>query len=285
MADSSPSTEPMPQATATATPASSVGSPPVAESWTGAQRRRVLIGVLSVIVALGCSSVVIAAVTPVLSTPDEVSHVDYGYQVWHGDLPVFEDGVVFRPPGCKLPPVHLESQHPPLYYLIIAPVVGPLIDAGHWRIADLAARAVNVAIAIACVIALAWAGSMVARRRRWAWAIAVPAMAAPITPLGRVGGTVFSDNLTTLLTILALGLAIQIIRRGPTRWSMALAALVCAAGSLTRGNFVATIIVLTIALPIGVLLNPRATPRGRIWKSLGAAALPFAAALVAGGWF
>ncbi len=252
---------------------------------TSTQRRRALIGVASVIMAIACSAAVFAAVNPILSTHDETSHVDYGYQVWHGQLPVFEDGLVFRPPSGAIPPVHLESQHPPLYYLIIAPVVGPLIDAGHWRMAVLGARAVNVMIAVGCVGALAWAGSMVARRRRWAWAIAVPAVVAPISPFMRVGGSVYSDNLTTLLTVIALGLALQIIRRGPSRWALALAASACAAGALSRGNFAVTLIVLTVALPIGVLLNPAASGRRRVWRAVGAAVLPSGAALLASGWF
>lgn len=284
MTDRSPPSEPPPGATVAADLEGSATSPPV-ESWTGVQRRRVMTGVIAVIIAIGCSAAVFAAVSPILSTPDETAHVDYGYQVWHGELPVFENGVVFRPASGAIPPVHLESQHPPLYYLIIAPVVGPLIDAGHWKVAVLGARAVNVLIAIGCVVALGWAGSMLARRRRWAWAIAVPAVVAPISPFLRVGGSVYSDNLTTLLTILALGLAVQIIRRGPGRWALALTALACAAGALARGNFALTLIVLTVALPIGVLLNPAATGRGRIWKALGAAVLPFAAALLASGWF
>jgi len=63
-----------------------------------------------------------------LRNNDETGHFDYAYQVWHGRLPVFEDGVSVKPPFASIPPVQWTAQHPPLFYVIEAPFIGPFVD-------------------------------------------------------------------------------------------------------------------------------------------------------------
>ena len=253
------------------------------------RRARLVVGLAAVALGLACASAASAAVSRVLQTPDETAHVDYAYQVWHGRLPVFEDGVSFQPGrGVRVPPVQWEAQHPPLYYLLVAPAVGPLVDAGRWKAAVLAARGVNVLLTVGCALALAWAAAQVARRRRWAWALAVPAVVAPITPFVQTGGTAYSDPLSTMLVALSLGLAVLVLRQGPTRARLAWVAALSALGALARGSFVVTLVVVSAAVGAAVLLHDRGH-RGR-WAALlcraaAAAAIPFAAALLAAGWF
>lgn len=121
------------------------------------QRRRAgRWGVLAAVLGLALAAAAFAAVSPLNGSADEPAHVDYAYQLWHGDFPVFEDGLVLVPEGQPSPPVQFVGQHPPLYYLLLAPVVGPLVDAGHPQAAVLSARGVSLLIAIACLLALAW---------------------------------------------------------------------------------------------------------------------------------
>jgi len=85
------------------------------------RKRRVLIGLVAVGAAIACDSMVFAAVSPMLDTPDEAAHVDDGYQVWHGELPNFFDGLHFEPgPGIKGFPVYLEAQHPRMLIALAA---------------------------------------------------------------------------------------------------------------------------------------------------------------------
>lgn len=250
------------------------------------RRRRVVVGVAAVVLGLVCGSATYAALSPALLTPDETAHIDYGYQVWHGQLPVFEDGITFTPgAGVRVPGLQYEAHHPPLYYLLIAPAVGPLIDSDHWKSAVMAARAINVLIAAGCVLALAWAGSLLTTRRRWAWAIAVPAVVAPLTPFMHVGGAAHNDNLPALLSILSLGTGILVLRHGPTRRRLLLIAMLCGLGGLARANFVITLIVLTATIAVGSWLHADGQPARRLARSLLAAGIPFAAALATSGWF
>jgi hypothetical protein len=242
-------------------------------------------GIVGLVLGIACAAAAFAALSKVLNTADETGHMDYAFQVWHGHLPVFERGVVFKPPTASIPPAQWEAQHPPLFYLLLAPVVGPLIDGGHWLQAVLAGRAVCVLIAVACVLALSWAGSLVSTRRRAAWAIAVPAVVAPFSPFMRVGGSVYNDNLAAFFSILALGIAMLAVRRGVNRRLVVAAALVAAAGMLSRATFVLTLLVLAGALVLGVWIHENGALGARLVRSAVVAAIPFAAAVGASGWF
>ena len=250
----------------------------VSDPWRAA-------GVASVALCIACGSAAFAAVSRVLSTGDETAHVDYAYQVWLGHLPVFEHGLVFRPPVLTVPPVQVEAQHPPLFYALLAPFVGPLINGGHWVAAVQVGRAVCVVIAVACVLALAWAGSLVSTRRPAVWAISVPAVVAPFSPFMRVGGSVYSDNLATLFSVLALGVGIIAVRRGVSVRLVILAAVFAAGGMLSHATFVITLLVLVGALVLGVWMHGGGSWPSRIGRSALIGAVPLASAAIASGWF
>lgn len=243
-----------------------------------------LAGIVSVAVGLACASTAFALLNKVLSTADETAHVDYAYQVWHGHLPVFEHGLVFHPPA-NVPPVQWEAQHPPLFYALLAPIVGPLIGAGHWLTATLAGRGVCVLIAVACLVALAWAGSLVSTKHPARYAIAVPATVAPFSPFMRVGGSVYNDNLGALFTILALGIGIVAIRRGVSWRLLLAAAVVGAAGMLSRASFAVTLALMAVALAAGVLLHDPGERRARLVRAAALGATPIAVAAAASAWF
>ncbi|HJQ43012.1 MAG TPA: hypothetical protein VJ831_08005, partial [Jatrophihabitantaceae bacterium] len=246
--------------------------------------RGIDIGVAGVALAMFCAAAAFALVSAPLGTPDEVAHIDYAIQVWHGHLPVFEQGVSWHPPVNR-PPVQWEAQHPPLYYLILAPFVGPL--ASHWLVTTIVARLISAVIAAGAVLAIAWAASLVAQRRRKAWAIAASAVVAPVAIFVRVGGSAYNDNLTVLLTALGLGIGFLCIRRGATRQRVGAAAVVCALGMLARAEFGATLVLVSAALGAAVLLADDAPGRrlSLLPRAALVAAIPVVAAFVASGWF
>lgn len=226
-----------------------------------------------------------AAVSRALYAPDETAHVDYAYQVWSGQLPVFEHGLVFRPAAGTVPPVQWEAQHPPLFYALLAPIVGPLINSGHWMAAVLAGRAYCVLIAVACVLALAWVGSLVSTKRPAAWAIAVPAVVAPFSPFMRVGGSVYNDNVATFFAILAMGIGILALRRGVSWKLLGGAAAVTAGGMLSRAMFAGTVVVLLGALLLGEWMHGERRWAARARRLAVIVLIPLATAAVTSGWF
>jgi hypothetical protein len=217
------------------------------------------------------------------ATGDEPPHVDYAFQLWHGDLPVFEEGLQLRPDGAWLAPVQWTAQHPPLYYLLIAPLVGPLADAGHPVAAVYAARGVNVLLAGVLVVAAWWSSRRLTRPGS-----TLPVLVAFLTGLmpavAHVGGTAYNDLPAALCVTVLFGLAGTTIRRGLDARLVALISLVAAAAALTRLS--AAAIAVTVA---GTALLAGATRarqgRGRWGPVIALAVAGPVTVLAASGWF
>ncbi|WP_419705595.1 hypothetical protein [Promicromonospora sp. NFX87] len=237
------------------------------------------------------ASLVQALLSPPLHTGDETAHLDYAYQVWTGHLPVFEDGLVLAPEAGSVPPVQWAAQHPPLYYLVLAPVVGPLVEGGHVIGAVYAARGLNVLGAGLLVLVAAWA----ARR-----AFPASPLLAPVTALvvgttawvARVGGSGYNDIFAALLTTWLLGLAAGVVRSGLT-WPRAAGLVVVSALCLgTRLHTMVMVGVLVAAVLAGVLLRTAgppgvrgATVRGDAVRAIVVALGVPAAVAATSGWF
>jgi hypothetical protein len=217
---------------------------------------------------------------------DETAHIDYAYQIWRGHLPVFEQGILFRPTRPALiPPVQLESQHPPLFYALVAPVAGTLIDARHWVTATMAVRLVNCLISALSVVAIGWAAGAAAGRDRERWMILTAAAATTIGAIVFVGGSAYSDPLLTLMSALAVGVAMKAVHHGVGRGILALAALIAAAGSLARAEFVIALLVLAVGLAVAGWLHSAGSHIRRLERALASGVLPILAAILASGWF
>lgn len=219
-----------------------------------------------------------------LPNSDEVAHLDYALQVWHWQLPVFENGLMLQVE--KSPPVQWTAQHPPLFYLLAAPFVGPLLDAGHPETANLVGRGVNTLIGVVALIALAWAISrIVPGRRARSWTYLGTAVAAVVSPFIRVGAAFYNDELAVVFIALASGLAASVVWAGLSAPRLAAAALVTVGLLLTRANTVITAALLVVAVMVAAWHGAAGT-RGRRWLAAGlAAAVLVVAGAVGAGWF
>lgn len=224
---------------------SPVDDVPPAPSSRSRRAARVVVALAAAVAAL--LGVAFAATSQLYSSGDEAAHVDYAYQVWSGELPVFEDGLVIEPGFGFQPPVQWVAQHPPLYYLLQAPAVGPSIDSGRHVAAGYTARGVNAALAALVVVASAWAAAQVAPRRPTVWA-GVALVTALNAWVVRVAGSVYNDLLCVLWSTLLLGLTARALRRGPTWRTDALLAVVGAAALATRASLAVVIGVCGLAL-------------------------------------
>lgn len=193
------------------------------------------------------------AVAPFVSG-DEQAHLDYAYQVWHGRLPVFEDGLVLRPELAWIPEVQWTAQHPPLYYLLLAPLVGPLADAGHPVAALYAGRVLGAVLAAVLVVVARWAATGLTGPRS-----PLPTVAAFVVAccavVAQVGGTVFNDLLAALLVTVLLGLVARLVRTGMSWPLVAATAAVAGACALTRTSAMLTAAVCLVAAGVAGLLH------------------------------
>lgn len=239
----------------------------------------VVLGAVAFVLA---ASVARAFTYPPLYGGDEPAHFDYVVLVWHGHLPVFEHGLTYRTSFGGSAPVQWVAQHPPLYYLVLAPVVGPLYDGGHPLLAAMAGRMVSALMAGGVVLATAWAAWRcfpAARRLPGAAAVA----AAFCGMLIQQGGTIYNDILFVLLSTLACGVAGAALRAGVTWRLLVGAALVGAAGMATRLSFVIWLLAIVVSLVLA-----REIRLGRVrgwWGRLVVAATPVVTAALASGWY
>ncbi len=247
----------------------------------------VLLAALTVILA----ATVQALVVPPLHTGDETAHLDYAYQVWSGHLPVFEAGIVLKPDVGSVPPVQWVAQHPPLYYLLLAPVVGPMVDSGHLIGAVYAARLLNVLAVGLLVYVVAWA----ARRAFPDGAVASGASPALVTALvvgatawvARVGGSAYNDVLAAVLTTWLFGLSASAVRSGLTWRRTGLLVVVSALCIGTRLHAMVMVAIMVGAVLVAVLVRVRSEVPHRVtvlraWVL--AVSVPLAVAATT-GWF
>ncbi|MBB5786143.1 hypothetical protein HD601_000718 [Jiangella mangrovi] len=237
---------------------------------------------LAVLTALLLSAVAALVQAPYV-TGDEAPHIDYAYQVWQGDLPVFEDGLEHRPDGAWLAPVQWTAQHPPLYYLLIAPLVGPLAEAGHPEAAVYAARAVNVLLSGLLVLVAHGAARRICRPGS-----AVPAVVAFVVALmaakSLVGGSGYNDLLAAVFVTAMFGVAGTAVRRGLDARLVLALSLLAGGAALTRLS--AGVVAVVVAGVAGLAGIVRARQgRGR-WAPVAGLVLGGPAiVLAAAGWF
>jgi hypothetical protein len=239
-------------------------------------------------VGAAAASAVLLSLTVLLTDPpyvtgDEPAHVDYAYQVWHGELPVFEEGLEFRPDGAVLPPVQWTAQHPPLYYLLVSWLVGPLVDAGHPAAAVYAARAVNTLLAGAFVLATWWSARRICRPGS-----TLPQLVALVAGLAaavaHAGGNAYNDLVATLCVTTMFGVGATAIRRGLDTRLVVLLSLLAAACALSRLS--AALIAVVIAGFVVLAGSVRAAQgRGGWGPVVGLAVGGPTTALAAAGWF
>ncbi|MGO3884903.1 MAG: hypothetical protein ACTJHU_01275 [Mycetocola sp.] len=218
--------------------------------------------------------------SPAYSSGDEAAHVDYALQLWHGQLPIFENGLVLTNTMGVHPPVQWTAQHPPLFYLLLAPVVGPLVDGGHIVAAAIGARIVVALLAVALLFAVRWTTARVFPAQP-----AVAWTAALITGLSvwfvRLGGSVYNDTLAALVICLAFGMLVALFREPHLRrWYVGFTLFITLA-ALTRFSALPLCALLLTAF----LIQRITIERPGIWRAVGAPVLSGVIMLVGSGWF
>ncbi|WIE53565.1 glycosyltransferase family 39 protein [Curtobacterium sp. MCBD17_003] len=239
-------------------------------------------GLVAAVVFVVLASVARALSNGPLSTADETAHLDYAYEVWHGHLPVFERGIQFHPAFGAVPPVQWVSQHPPLFYALLAPVVGPLIDGNHLYIAVIAGRFEDALIAGTTVLATWWAARQVRPGDRVVAVVAALATAST-GMLILVGGAIYNDLVNVTFCALAIGLAARALRTGLTTRLVVAAALVGVGGMLSRLVFAVFLLGLVVALFVAP--TRAVTARGAWGRRVLAAVVVGVVAALGAGWF
>lgn len=236
-----------------------------------------------------CTVTMLSIALPPPGSVDAYWHLDYVYQLWHGHLPQPYGGE-WIPPGQTGPPesrggVHYTAAHPPLFYLLALPVVGPLFATHNLMLITVAARAVNVAIGVALFAALARLGWHLGGRVREPLAVALPTVTMLLVPVAELTGEFYNDLLVTLAVAVALTEAVLALRGGLRTRHVVVMALAATVGIGTKATFVFTLLLLLAVPPVAHVLHGTGSALRRLARGIGPAAAIGAAPTVAWAWF
>ena len=259
-------------------------------TWLGHKLPRAMLAGIAAVMLLyiGTAGIITATVPVDIShNGDTRWHIDYIWRTYNGEVPRLSDGMQYPPFVGSSGKRHFQpaSNHPPLFYALNAPFVGPLLEKGEWKQAVTVARIINVVIGLLCILALAWAGWLYGGRRGALFAVAVPAIGAlayRFTTLNVVYG---QDALLVLLATLTFVVIYKLIKHGLNKkYGIALAVL-GALGMSTKAGYFAILVTAFAALIVAAWLhakNERQKALLRAGLYIGAVSLAVAIAVA---WF
>lgn len=250
----------------------------------------VLAGVLAVVLMYSAVAGLTTISRDVVSGSDAKQHLDYIWRLYHGSIPKRSEGLqypAFLEMYNYVPKPQSASANPPLFYVIHAPFVGPLLDAGEYRKAASVGKAINIMLGIGGILSLAYAGWVFGGNKRELMAVSVPAIGAMFywySLVNLVYGGI--DTLLMIFATMAMILMYKLIRTGPKPKYIIGLTVVSILGMLTKAPYIVffalSILSLTYSLAKSLTMQ---TPKKVLIKRAGIVAAVISVTLVASGWF
>jgi 4-amino-4-deoxy-L-arabinose transferase-like glycosyltransferase len=245
----------------------------------------VVLGVSGVVLLYVSVAGIVSFSVPWANKSDTKYHIDYVWQLYNGKLPKFEDGVQYPPlkNGAKM---HLTASHPPLFYALHAPILGPLLKDGQWKKAIAVGRSINIVFGVLCVLALAWAGWVFGGGYRDVMTVAVPAVGTLMYRFTTLNVVFGNDVLVVLFATIAIVLMYKLLQRGLQKKYLIVLGVVSVLGMATKAPYVVVLAVSLLAIVFGAILHhPPSQLRRSIIKGLGVSFLLTFVSVLAVGWF
>lgn len=256
------------------------------------QSKPVIIGVTGVVAMYIAFAITLSVAWPWWSNwGDGPFHVDYAYQLYNGKIPDWDEGIQYPkfkefvespdsgyPSGFK----HIAAPHPPLYYVLLMPVVGPLMNAGHWEAAFAASRIITTFIGVAVAVIIAYAASLLRIRERRQLIVLAPLFAMLLGPVVAISRDPQNDLLVTLFAGLMYILMYKLHTQGVSARKMAAFCAIGVLGMLSKATFIGILAPAYLLLAYVVI---RKTPKLSKKRLAAYLAAPVVAVLVLSGWF
>ena len=249
----------------------------------------VIAGLLGVVFLYVSASGLISVTHPFFTgtNGDTMAHVDMIYRIYNGDLPKASDGIRYQPfidlGGGNV--YQRASGHPPLFHILHAPIVGPLLNAGEWQKAIALGRALNIFFGILCIFALAWAGWLFGGKRKALFAVAVPALAVLTYRFSRLNTDYALDGLLTLWTTLTLICLYKILQNGLRANYLIFLTLLSVAGMSTKISYVVFLGICVLVVIIANYLHGNQGTRKNVIRGTAIAAGIMVVVVVLIGWY
>lgn len=229
---------------------------------------------------------------PPLWGADERAHAGYAIELMRGNLPKVDTWVLDDPDRFPQLSAALEgwktvgrqiwvANHPPLYYLIVAPLIALAEWLGVPGAGLLAMRVVNSAATAGCVVLAGLLAKELVPGRRAVMLLAA-ALAGAASTLSMEGGYGYNDGLAALASTATLLMGVRLLRRGPSRRLLIGAAVAATlAAGLKAPNLIA-IAACTVMAAVAAWLH---ADRDRWWRAIGSAAVVGGVPALGFGWF
>ncbi len=252
-------------------------------------QKGVLVGLVGVIMAYGSVAGIVSVATPWwLGVGDTPRHIDYAWSVYNLHLPTYDEGLqypVFNQLRGGQYSKQNAAKNPPLFYVIHAPFMGPLMKSGHWHAAIAVGRFINIILGVLCIMALAWAGWLYGGRIKNAMAVSVPAIASLTYDFTVLNQNFASDVLLVLLSTLTIVNWYKLINNGLRRRYVASLILLSILGMATKGTYIVFLVANVLALFLAALLYVKGGRARQIYVATKYSALLGLGVLVAIGWY
>ncbi|MCG7983952.1 MAG: hypothetical protein JAY90_14540 [Candidatus Thiodiazotropha lotti] len=181
---------------------------------------------ISIILTAFFSYLFIAVSFPLSGHNDTQVHIDYAWQISNGSTPDFYQGLTL-PYELKKDEIQFAAHHPPLYYKLISPITGYLVNNDYsYSTVVLGVRVANSVIALLILILVAIYSELFNLFKRPNFDILFLTVFAFFIPFIKVSSLVFNE-ITLVLLVTATWIAtLKIIRTGYTHKAFA-AYLIC----------------------------------------------------------
>lgn len=248
------------------------------------------IGVLGVIfMYVSVAGITSAAIPWWIGKGDSALHIDYALSVYQGEIPKYHDYVqypVFHQldKGYKTQ-IQRAATNPPLFYVMHAPIVGPLLEASQWKKAIGLGRSFNVFLGVLVVLALAWAGWLFGGKRKQLFAVAVPGVGSLTYQFTNLNQNYALDVLLVLFGVLTTIVWYKLLQHGfKTKYVVPLFAL-SILGMSTKASYIIFLAISFLTVMIVAFIHGKGSRFKKFLSGSLISGAIFIAVMVSIGWF
>jgi hypothetical protein len=254
-----------------------------------------VVGLVGVLLAFLGFSLHYAFATEPLLPPDEQAHLAYGYAVAEGELPEIDSWDRFPASADHLAQRMVEApddryrqvwvaNHPPLYYVTLAPLLVATDRLGEADAGIMAARLLNIAFAAAGIGLTYLLATEVSGGVRGLGLVAA-ALAAFVVQAQYTFSHAYNDGLALFTITLMLWAALRCLRPAHPRGGALLLSLSIAAAAATRAaGLILGVVVILAVVGARTLIDGRRVDRPAYVATMHAAILALPTVVLV-GWF
>lgn len=231
-----------------------------------------------------------SATIPGIGKGDSALHIEYALSVYHGHIPKYHDPIRY-PAFHQIAPDHYKvqiqraAQNPPLFYFLHAPIVGPLLDSGHWKKAFAIGYAFNIFLGVLAVLAMAWAGWLFGGKRKELFAVAVPAVGSLSYQFTNLNQNYALDALLVLLAVMTTIVWYKLIQKGFQRRYLLSLFLLSIFGMATKATYIAFLGISLLTIMVAAFIHGRGSRFKKLLNGSVISAVLVVAVIICTGWF